>query len=24
LDQIARAHRLVEHPVKPGRVIVAI
>jgi NADPH:quinone reductase len=24
LDQIARAHELVEHPVKPGRVIVAI
>ncbi len=24
LDQIARAHQLVEHPVKPGRVIVAI
>lgn len=24
LDHIARAHRLVEHPVKPGRVIVAI
>ena len=24
LDQIARAHELVEHPAKPGRVIVAI
>jgi NADPH2:quinone reductase len=24
LDQIARAHELVEHPVKPGRVIVAV
>ena len=24
LDQIARAHELVEHPVKPGRVIVSI
>src|ERR1700685_21025 len=24
LDQIARAHELVEHPLKPGRVIVAI
>ena len=24
LDHIARAHLLVEHPVKPGRVIVAI
>jgi NADPH:quinone reductase len=24
LDQIARAHEQVEHPVKPGRVIVAI
>lgn len=24
LDQIARAHELVEHPVKPGRMIVAI
>jgi NADPH2:quinone reductase len=24
LDQIARAHDLVEHPVKPGRVVVAI
>jgi NADPH2:quinone reductase len=24
LDQIARAHELVEHPVKPGRVIVTI
>jgi NADPH:quinone reductase len=24
LDQIARAHELVEHPTKPGRVIVAI
>jgi NADPH2:quinone reductase len=24
LDQIARAHQLVEHPAKPGRVIVAI
>jgi NADPH2:quinone reductase len=24
LDQIARAHELVEHPVKPGRVLVAI
>lgn len=24
LDQIARAHELVEHPVKPGRVIVAL
>jgi NADPH2:quinone reductase len=24
LDQIARAHELVEHPVKPGRVVVAI
>jgi NADPH2:quinone reductase len=24
LDEIARAHELVEHPVKPGRVIVAI
>ena len=24
LSQIARAHELVEHPVKPGRVIVAI
>jgi NADPH2:quinone reductase len=24
LDQVARAHELVEHPVKPGRVIVAI
>jgi len=24
LDQIARAHELVEHPVKPGRVIIAI
>jgi hypothetical protein len=24
LDQIARAHELVERPVKPGRVIVAI
>ncbi len=24
LDQIARAHQLVEHPVKPGRVLVAI
>ena len=24
LDQIARAHELVEHPAKPGRVIVAV
>ena len=24
LDQIARAHELVEHPVKPGRVVVAV
>jgi NADPH2:quinone reductase len=24
LDQIARAHELVQHPAKPGRVIVAI
>jgi NADPH2:quinone reductase len=24
LDQIARAHELVEHPIKPGRVLVAI
>jgi len=24
LDQIARAHELVDHPLKPGRVIVAI
>ena len=24
LDQIARAHELVEHPTKPGRVVVAI
>ena len=24
LDQIARAHELVEHPGKPGRIIVAI
>jgi NADPH2:quinone reductase len=24
LDQIARAHELVEHPAKPGRVIVSI
>jgi NADPH2:quinone reductase len=24
LDQIARAHELVEHPLKPGRVIVAV
>lgn len=24
LDQIARAHELVEHPTKPGRVIVAV
>jgi len=24
LDQIARAHELVEHPAKPGRVIVAL
>jgi NADPH:quinone reductase len=24
LAQIARAHELVEHPVKPGRVIVAV
>ena len=24
LNQIARAHELVEHPVKPGRVIVAV
>jgi hypothetical protein len=24
LDQIARAHELVEHPAKPGRVIVEI
>jgi len=24
LDQIARAHELVEHPVKPGRVLVAV
>ena len=24
LAQIARAHELVEHPVKPGRVVVAI
>jgi hypothetical protein len=24
LDQIARAHELVEHPLKSGRVIVAI
>jgi NADPH:quinone reductase len=24
LDQIARAHELVEHPVKPGRFIVSI
>jgi len=24
LDQIARAHGVVEHPVKPGRVILAI
>jgi NADPH2:quinone reductase len=24
LDQIARAHQLVEHPMKAGRVIVAI
>jgi NADPH2:quinone reductase len=24
LDQIAHAHELVEHPVKPGRVIVAV
>jgi NADPH2:quinone reductase len=24
LDQIAHAHELVEHPMKPGRVIVAI
>lgn len=24
LDQIARAHELVEHPAKPGRVVVAI
>ena len=24
LAQVARAHELVEHPVKPGRVIVAV
>jgi hypothetical protein len=24
LDEIARAHELVEHPVKPGRVIVGV
>ena len=24
LDQIAHAHELVEHPVKPGRVVLAI
>ena len=24
LDEIARAHELVEHPVKPGRVIVCV
>jgi len=24
LDEIARAHELVEHPAKPGRVIVAV